>query len=169
MWDTKSGLTKLKSQSVDCGTSVLTANYDVDTEVLFVTGRVSVIMAFKNKANGSLIRTYFINFQGDSTVKLFEMKSDAPYFSELTPFVMPEQHRGICLVPKAGLDVMSAEVDRLLKVTANAVIPIRFTVPRKVLYPTSLSWCIYSHVIFRLTVTSTQISSPRLVEESPLL
>jgi coronin-7 len=107
MWDTKNGLTKLKSQSVDCGTSVLTANYDVDTEVLFVTGR------------------------GDSTVKLFEMKSDAPYFSELTPFVMPEQHRGICLVPKAGLDVMSAEVDRLLKVTANAVIPIRFTVPRK--------------------------------------
>jgi len=40
IWDTKNGLNKLKSQSVDCGTSVLTASYDVDTEVLFVTGRV---------------------------------------------------------------------------------------------------------------------------------
>ncbi len=65
------------------------------------------------------------------------MKNDAPYFSELNPFVMPYQHRCLCLVPKAGLYVMSAEVDRLLKVTANTIIPVRFTVPRKVLYPTS--------------------------------
>ena len=39
--------------------------------------------------------------------------------------------KGIAMVPKRGLDIMSCETTRLLKLTSNAVEPLRFIVPRK--------------------------------------
>jgi len=43
-----------------------------------------------------------------------------------------EQTKGVCLVPKRALNVMQAEVNRLLQLTSNMVIPIMYQVPRKV-------------------------------------
>lgn len=42
------------------------------------------------------------------------------------------QTKGVCLVPKRALNVMQAEVNRLLQLTSNMVIPIMYQVPRKV-------------------------------------
>lgn len=39
---------------------------------------------------------------------------------------------GAALLPKRSLDVMHAEIARLMVVTASAVVPVSFEVPRKV-------------------------------------
>lgn len=43
-----------------------------------------------------------------------------------------EQTKGACLVPKRALNVMQAEVNRVLQLTSSSVIPIMYQVPRKV-------------------------------------
>lgn len=42
-----------------------------------------------------------------------------------------EQTKGACLVPKRALKVMDGEVNRLLQLTSNSMIPITYQVPRK--------------------------------------
>lgn len=42
-----------------------------------------------------------------------------------------EQTKGACLVPKRALNVMQGEVNRILQLTSNSVIPIMYQVPRK--------------------------------------
>lgn len=42
-----------------------------------------------------------------------------------------EQTKGACLVPKRALRVMEGEVNRVLQLTSNMVIPIMYQVPRK--------------------------------------
>lgn len=42
------------------------------------------------------------------------------------------QTKGIAIIPKMMVDVMSCEVARLLQLTQNAVVPISYHVQRKV-------------------------------------
>ena len=42
------------------------------------------------------------------------------------------QTKGMALVPKRVMDVMACEVNRLLQLTKNAVVPMPLIVPRKV-------------------------------------
>lgn len=42
--------------------------------------------------------------------------------------------RGVAMVPKLALDVMSCEVMRVLQLTDNYIVPISYQVPRKVFY-----------------------------------
>ncbi len=42
-------------------------------------------------------------------------------------------HRSACVLPKRALDVMNTECIRLLKLTKDAVVPVSFTIPRKVI------------------------------------
>lgn len=44
-----------------------------------------------------------------------------------------QQSKGACLVPKRALRVMEGEANRVLQLTANAVVPVSYIVPRKVL------------------------------------
>jgi coronin-7 len=47
--------------------------------------------------------------------------------------VMTEgQTKGMAMVPKPALDVMSCEVARLLQVTQHSIVPISYHIPRKV-------------------------------------
>lgn len=46
-----------------------------------------------------------------------------------------EQIKGLALVPKRSMDVMECEVDRLMLMTKNCIIPISYCVPRKVHEP----------------------------------
>ena len=48
------------------------------------------------------------------------------------------QTKGMAMVPKKNMDVMSCEIVRLLQLTQNAVIPIGYHVPRKVVLPSVL-------------------------------
>lgn len=49
----------------------------------------------------------------------------------MTRFYLGEQTKGACLVPKRALRVMEGEVNRIMQLTSNSVIPIMYQVPRK--------------------------------------
>ena len=42
------------------------------------------------------------------------------------------QHKGMCMVPKRAVDVMSCQIVRLLQLTQSAIVPIGYHVQRKV-------------------------------------
>lgn len=46
-------------------------------------------------------------------------------------FTTGEQTKGACLIPKRALRVMEGEVNRIMQLTSNSVIPIMYQVPRK--------------------------------------
>ena len=54
-----------------------------------------------------------------------------PSFSA-TPHMAEEQTKGVAMVPKRALNVMSGEVVRLLQLTKYTIVPVSYIVPRKV-------------------------------------
>ena len=81
--------------------------YDADTDLFFVAGK------------------------GEATVRVYEALPATPAgYQELAPAGSDQLARGACLVPKRALDLMANEVDRVLKATATAVVPVGFYVPR---------------------------------------
>jgi len=73
----------------------------------------------------------FLAGKGDTTIMYMEVTDRDPYLVEGIRH-SGEQTKGVCLVPKRALNVMQAEVNRLLQLTSNMVIPIMYQVPRKV-------------------------------------
>lgn len=73
----------------------------------------------------------FLAGKGDTTIMYMEVTDKDPYLVEGIRH-SGEQTKGVCLVPKRALNVMQAEVNRLLQLTSNMVIPIMYQVPRKV-------------------------------------
>ena len=57
-----------------------------------------------------------------------------------------EQVKGVALVPKRAMDLMSGEVDRVLVLAANSIISVPYIVPRKV----CVSVCACMHIIMYL-------------------
>lgn len=82
----------------------------------------------------------FLAGKGDTTIMYMEVTDKDPYLVEGIRH-SGEQTKGVCLVPKRALNVMQAEVNRLLQLTSNIVIPIMYQVPRKV----SSSYCVNHH------------------------
>ncbi|KAH8245350.1 hypothetical protein KR032_009380 [Drosophila birchii] len=95
-----------KTLELDCSTGVLMPLFDPDTNMLFLAGK------------------------GDTTINYLEVTDKDPYFIEGLRHT-GEQTKGACLVPKRALKVMEAEVNRVLQLTSNMVIPIMYQVPRK--------------------------------------
>ncbi|KAH8289104.1 hypothetical protein KR054_000406 [Drosophila jambulina] len=95
-----------KTLELDCSTGVLMPLFDADTNMLFLAGK------------------------GDTTINYLEVTDKDPYFIEGLRHT-GEQTKGACLVPKRALKVMEAEVNRVLQLTSNMVIPIMYQVPRK--------------------------------------
>lgn len=60
------------------------------------------------------------------------MTDSSPYYNEITQFICDIPTKSACLLPKRGVNVMNCEINRVLKLTANSVAPISWTVPRKV-------------------------------------
>jgi len=81
--------------------------YDNDTNVLYLAGK------------------------GDGNVRYYELVDEAPYIYFLSEFKSATPQRGMGWTPKLSMDLASCEIARLLKLTASAVEPISFTVPRK--------------------------------------
>ncbi len=44
-----------------------------------------------------------------------------------------DQIKGVCMLPKFGLDLMKCELDRLFLLTRNSVYPLPYFVPRRVI------------------------------------
>ncbi|XP_073998500.1 coronin isoform X2 [Rhodnius prolixus] len=95
-----------KALVLDSSTGILIPLYDSDTCMLFLAGK------------------------GDTTISYLEVTDREPFLVEGIRHT-GEQTKGACLVPKRALNVMQAEVNRVLQLTSNSVVPIMYQVPRK--------------------------------------
>jgi WD40 repeat protein len=107
VWDPRSFATALHVENVDNGSGVLMPFYDDDTNVLYLAGK------------------------GDGNIRYYETVDEDPFIFYLSEYKSNVPQRGLAMFPKTGLDTASCEINRLLKVTQNAVEPISFNVPRK--------------------------------------
>lgn len=110
VWDIKNlGAGPLQVEAVDNASGALMPLFDQDTGVLYLCGK------------------------GDGQIRLYEYEDKEPYIFKLTDgFRSTTPGKGYCTVPKRGLDIMSCETMRILKLTnKDGIHPLRFTVPRK--------------------------------------
>jgi len=110
IWDLKNLSTPLHTESVDTASGALMPFYDRDTRVIYLCGK------------------------GDGQIRLYEFdESKEPHLHKLNDgFRSASPGKGYCMVPKRGLDIMSCETARLLKITnSDGIHPLKFIVPRK--------------------------------------
>lgn len=74
----------------------------------------------------------FFAGKGDGNIRMYEVTDTAPYAYAVNEARSTDSTKGICMMPKRALDVISGECARFMKVTAKAVVPMPFVVPRKV-------------------------------------
>ncbi|XP_067089759.1 coronin-7-like [Osmerus mordax] len=72
-----------------------------------------------------------VSAKGDSVVDCFEVSASEPFLSQVSHCLTDAPTRGIAMVPKLALDVMSCEVVRVLQLTDSFIVPISYHVPRK--------------------------------------
>jgi coronin-1B/1C/6 len=109
IWDLSNLSKPIHVEKIDNAAGVLMPMYDVDTNVIYLCGK------------------------GDGNIRTCEFEDKEPYFHKLNDgFRSTTALKGVCMVPKRGLDIMGCESARLLKVTNEAgVQPLSFYVPRK--------------------------------------
>mmetsp|Transcript_4344 Transcript_4344/g.9344 ORF Transcript_4344/g.9344 Transcript_4344/m.9344 type:complete len:453 (+) Transcript_4344:85-1443(+) len=109
IWDLKNLEKPLHVEKIDTAAGVLMPLYDVDTNVIYLCGK------------------------GDGNIRTCEFEDKAPYFHRLGDgYRSTTALKGVCLVPKRGLDIMKCETARLMKLTnQSGVQPLKFYVPRK--------------------------------------
>ncbi|XP_063970323.1 coronin-7-like [Lytechinus pictus] len=106
VYDTRNFGLSCASMDMGTATGILMPMYDPDTQLVFLAGK------------------------GDQRVGIFEYLEGQSRISECSVYSSDQQQKGICLVPKKVLDVMSCEVGRLLQLTKQGIIPIKVEVPR---------------------------------------
>lgn len=109
VWDLKNLSQPLTTEVIDTSSGALLPLYDQDTNVLYLCGK------------------------GDGIIRPYEFEDKGPYLHKLNDgFRSNTPAKGMCFVPKRGLDVMQCETARILKVTNNdGIHPLSWTVPRK--------------------------------------
>ncbi|EGG24429.1 WD-40 repeat-containing protein [Cavenderia fasciculata] len=110
VWDSRDVSKSVKSVTLDSSTGIINPVYDQDASLLFIAGT------------------------GDSTIRTFDMNTqftEEPALQELSPVPTDSPAKGICAIPKLALDVMEVEIDRILKITANSIQPITYSMSRK--------------------------------------
>lgn len=107
LWDLRNFSRPATSFSMDASSGLLIPLYDVDTGLLILAA------------------------QGESTMYCMEVNTESPSITQLSQCVTEQQTRGLALVPKLSLDVMSCELLRLLQLTDRFIIPISYSIPRK--------------------------------------
>jgi coronin-1B/1C/6 len=107
IWDPRNTAKEVETVSIDQAAGVIMPFFDQDTNMLYLAGK------------------------GDGNVRFYEITADAPHAFPLSDFRSNVSAKGMAWVPKRGLDVMSCESARLLKLTTSSVEPLSFCVPRK--------------------------------------
>jgi coronin-1B/1C/6 len=107
IWDLKNLKDPLFKQDIDQAASVLMPWFDIDNSVLYLAGK------------------------GDGSIVYYELVNNDRILYNLSSYRSNEAQKGGGWVPKRGLDPMSCEIGRFLKLTNKSVIPISFIVPRK--------------------------------------
>jgi len=107
LWDPRKLGESLRTENIDTASGIIMPFFDSDTSILYLAGK------------------------GDGNVRYYEVVDEAPYIHFLTEYKSATPQRGMGWAPKLSMDLNSCEIARLLKVTATAIEPISFTVPRK--------------------------------------
>jgi len=107
LWDPRNMKEHIADQVIDVGAGLMMPFFDEDTSMLYLAGK------------------------GDISIRYFEIVPDSPYFHYIETFRGAKAQIGMASVPKYALDHMSCETARLLKLTADSIVPISFSVPRK--------------------------------------
>ncbi|XP_053551119.1 coronin-7 isoform X1 [Bombina bombina] len=107
LWDIHNFSRPVTSFSLDASSGLLIPLYDADTGLLILAA------------------------QGEGSIYCMEVGTEPPALTQISQCVTEEQSRGLALVPKIRLDVMSCELLRLLQLTDKFIIPISYSVPRK--------------------------------------
>lgn len=107
LWDMKHLEEPLSLQELDTSSGVLLPFFDPDTNIVYLCGK------------------------GDSSIRYFEITSEAPFLHYLSMFSSKESQRGMGYMPKRGLEVNKCEIARFYKLHERRCEPIAMTVPRK--------------------------------------
>ncbi|XP_043945267.1 coronin-7-like [Protopterus annectens] len=107
LWDMRSFKSSISSLSLDTSQGVIMPVFDVDTGLLILAGK------------------------GDNVLYCIEVCASPPSLSQVNQILMEGKTRGIGLIPKPAIDVMSCEVLRALQLTDTFIVPISYEVPRK--------------------------------------
>uniref|UniRef100_H2ZK42 Coronin n=1 Tax=Ciona savignyi TaxID=51511 RepID=H2ZK42_CIOSA len=81
--------------------------YDVDAKLLFAAGK------------------------GECSLSILEFVDGTECITQASHTVLPEQSKGMGMLPKLAVDVMACEVDRLIQLCARQIVPVKIEVPRK--------------------------------------
>nr|CAB3233029.1 coronin-7-like [Phallusia mammillata] len=106
-WDERNMKSCLQSIELGSGSGVLMPFYDPDSRLIVIGGK------------------------GDSSLSIFEVTDAAECISKANQIMLPDQTKGMGMVPKLAVDVMSCEVTRLFQLCSKQLVPIRVEVPRK--------------------------------------
>ncbi|KAI8374237.1 uncharacterized protein BYT42DRAFT_575596 [Radiomyces spectabilis] len=109
LWDSRDLSKPLTMKPFTASTGVLTPLYDEDTGTMYMISR------------------------GDSTIRSMQISDlqTTPSLSDNMVCMTGTSLYGACLVPKLSLDVMQAEIARVLAVTQNAVATVSMQIPRR--------------------------------------
>lgn len=73
----------------------------------------------------------FLVAKGDITVNFWEVTFKEPFLNEASKYMGEVQTKGAGLVPKRALKVMEGEVNRVLLLGQDCIVPVPYQVPRK--------------------------------------
>lgn len=76
-------------------------------------------------------RLLYLANAGGTLIPLFQLHTQSPYIEQLNMFQTSTDTVGFVLLEKRSVDVAKVEVQRALKLTKDAVLPITYSVPRK--------------------------------------
>jgi len=107
VWDPRNLSKALVTNDIDQSAGVLISHYDPDNSILYLGGK------------------------GDGGVKYFEIVEEEPYAHSLSEYRTNQSQKGVCFLPKKGLDTTKCEIARCLRLMRDQVVPVSFTVPRK--------------------------------------
>ncbi|XP_067471511.1 coronin-7 isoform X1 [Thunnus thynnus] len=107
LWDSRKLSSSVSSVSLGTSSGTLIPLFDDDTGLLILAG------------------------VGDTVVDCFEVSASEPFLSQVSHCLTDVSTRGVAMVPKLALDVMSCEVMRVLQLTDSCIVPISYQVPRK--------------------------------------
>lgn len=107
LYDPKKFDKPIQEVDIDQSAGVFMVTYDPDNSILYLAGK------------------------GDSSIKYFEITDEDPYCHFLSEFRNSDSQKGICWVPKRGLDTSKCEVARALRLLRDKIQPVAFCVPRK--------------------------------------
>ncbi|XP_061568464.1 coronin-7 [Cololabis saira] len=107
LWDSRKLNSSIGSVSLGTSSGMLIPLFDEDTALLLLTG------------------------MGEAVIDCFELSSSEPFFTQVSHCLTDASTRGVAMVPKHALDVMSCEVMRVLQLTDSCIVPVSYQVPRK--------------------------------------